>query len=166
MQLVSTPLKSTVLFLGLGLAAILTALAFEHIGGYKPCPLCLQERYAYYLAIPLGLGTIGALKAGKNYIAATLIAAAGIAYLINSGLGFYHSGIEWHWWPGPSTCSGEANLASDAGSLIESLGTIKVIRCDEAPWRMFGLSFAGWSMVVSFFLGILSAHIFRLVRRS
>ncbi|MGZ8417088.1 MAG: disulfide bond formation protein B, partial [Methyloceanibacter sp.] len=33
-------------------ATILTALAFEHLGGYAPCPLCLEERYAYYFAVP------------------------------------------------------------------------------------------------------------------
>ena len=25
-------------------ATILAALAFEHLGGYAPCPLCLEER--------------------------------------------------------------------------------------------------------------------------
>ena len=33
-------------------AVILTALAFERFGGYTPCPLCLQERWAYYASIP------------------------------------------------------------------------------------------------------------------
>ncbi len=39
----------------LALATILTALAFEHFGGYAPCQLCLQERYAYYFAVPAAL---------------------------------------------------------------------------------------------------------------
>ncbi|MEO0809293.1 MAG: disulfide bond formation protein B, partial [Pseudomonadota bacterium] len=38
------------LFASLG--TILLALGFEHIGGHEPCQLCLQQRYAYYLAIP------------------------------------------------------------------------------------------------------------------
>ena len=29
------------------------------------------------------------------------------------------------------------------------LATTKVIACDEAAWRLFGLSFAGWNAVVS-----------------
>jgi len=28
----------------IGAAAILTALGFEHLGGYQPCALCLQQR--------------------------------------------------------------------------------------------------------------------------
>ena len=35
------------------IAVILTALGFQYIGGYAPCPLCLQQRYAYYAGIPL-----------------------------------------------------------------------------------------------------------------
>ncbi|PZN12832.1 MAG: disulfide bond formation protein B, partial [Proteobacteria bacterium] len=33
-------------------AIILAALGFEYIGGYRPCPLCLQQRYAYYAGRP------------------------------------------------------------------------------------------------------------------
>ena len=116
--------------------------------------------------MPLGLAALLALKAGNGKVASALIIAAGLAYLINSGLGLYHSGIEWHWWPGPGACSNNAGLAGDTGSLLKSLETIKVIRCDEAPWRFFGLSFAGWSMIISIFLAILSARIYRLIRRS
>jgi len=166
MDLINTPRKSALLFFGVSLAAILVALAFEHIGGYRPCPLCLQERYAYYLAIPLGLATLLALKAGKNKFAALMIIIAGLAFLINSGLGLYHSGVEWQWWPGPSACSGNADLASDTGSLFQSLETIKVIRCDEAPWRLLGFSFAGWSMIISLSLAIYSAIIFKQLRQS
>ena len=38
--------------LALALAAILTALGYEHIGGLEPCPLCLQQRWAFYAGIP------------------------------------------------------------------------------------------------------------------
>ena len=40
-------------------AAILTALAFEHFGGYAPCPLCLEERYAYYFGVPASANVSG-----------------------------------------------------------------------------------------------------------
>jgi len=45
--------RSGALALLLSTAIILAALAFEHLGGYPPCPLCLMQRYAYYAAIPL-----------------------------------------------------------------------------------------------------------------
>jgi len=44
-------LISAVVF-AVALATILTAHIFERFGGYAPCPLCLEERYAYYLGVP------------------------------------------------------------------------------------------------------------------
>ena len=47
------PVKAaSAIVFAVALATILAALAFEHLGGYAPCPLCLQQRYAYYFAVP------------------------------------------------------------------------------------------------------------------
>ena len=43
--------STLLLLLGASVAIIGVALGFEHIGKYRPCPLCLVERYAYYFAI-------------------------------------------------------------------------------------------------------------------
>ena len=41
-------------FLALAMAAVVgAALAFEHIGGYIPCKLCLEQRIPYYVGAPL-----------------------------------------------------------------------------------------------------------------
>ena len=46
----------TALLVALAMAAIVgTALAFEHIGGYLPCKLCLEQRTPYYLGVPVML---------------------------------------------------------------------------------------------------------------
>ena len=45
-------------------AIIAIALGFEFIGGYRPCPLCLQQRYAYYLAILVGAVSLAAIRLG------------------------------------------------------------------------------------------------------
>ena len=42
--------------LTVGLAATVgIALGFEHIGGYIPCMLCLEQRTPYYIGVPLML---------------------------------------------------------------------------------------------------------------
>src|SRR5688500_15953517 len=38
-----------------GMATILGAWFFEYALGYAPCPLCLQQRIPYYVAIPLAV---------------------------------------------------------------------------------------------------------------
>ena len=47
-------------------AVILTALAFEHFGGYVACPLCLQQRYAYYAGVPALFLALVLLSAGRT----------------------------------------------------------------------------------------------------
>lgn len=134
--------------------SILTALAFQYIGGYQPCPLCLLQRYAYYAGAPALFIAMALFAARSNRIAALLFLVISIGFLANAGLGVYHSGVEWKFWAGPDTCAptGPGTLAQNSGNLLKDLEKTRVIRCDEAPWRMFGLSFAGWNVVTSFLI--------------
>lgn len=141
------------LFLSIGV--ILTALAFEHLGGYVPCPLCLMQRWAYYAAIP-ALFLAMALAAESPRIAALIFFAAALGFLANSGLGVYHAGAEWKFWPGPDTCATAQALPTSAADLLNSLPETVVVRCDEAAWRFLGLSFAGWNVIVSLVLFVLA----------
>lgn len=130
---------------------ILAALAFEHFGGYRPCPLCMMQRYAYYAAIP-ALFVAMALSSEMPRTAALLFFLVSLAFLANAGLGVYHAGAEWKFWPGPATCAGALTLPSSAADLLRDLEASNVVRCDEAPWTFAGLSFAGWNVVASLVL--------------
>src|SRR6516225_8337077 len=90
-----------------GAAAILGAWFFQYALGLKPCPLCLEQRYPYYFAIPLAVMV----------------------------LGVYHAGVERKLWAGPQACSGALEGLGSAGGLIDKLKSITVVRCDEAAWR-------------------------------
>jgi disulfide bond formation protein DsbB len=129
-------------------ATILTALAFEHLGGYAPCPLCLEERYAYYFAVPAGAAAILFARGQATGIARILLVLIALAFLANMAVGIYHAGVEWKWWPGPTECTGAFELKWGEGGIVDT----PVVRCDEASWRFLGLSFAGWNAVVSAFL--------------
>lgn len=149
-------LASAVVF-AVALATILAALAFEHLGGYAPCPLCLQQRYAYYFAVPAAALGFFFAQGRTTSVARTLLILVAVAFVVNAGLGVYHAGVEWKWWPGPDTCAvvGAADLG--ALSVAEQLANAQVIRCDEAAWRFLGLSFAGWNVVASAFLAGVAA---------
>jgi disulfide bond formation protein DsbB len=137
-------------------AVVLAALAFEHLGGYVPCPLCLQQRWAYYAGIPLLFLALVVFSAGGGHIAALLFLAVFLGFLANTGLGIYHAGAEWKFWPGPDTCGGPLQPLGRGGNLLESLGKAQpVVRCDEAPWRFLGMSFAGWNVVLSVVIAVL-----------
>jgi disulfide bond formation protein DsbB len=147
-------------------AVILAALAFEHFGGYDPCPLCLQERYAYYAGIPLLVLALVLLSLGAPRAAAAVFLVVALGFLANAGLGAYHAGVEWKFWPGPDTCAATARPLSTGGGVLEQLEKTRVIRCDEAPWHFLGLSFAGWNMVASLVLAVGAATAARKAWRS
>jgi disulfide bond formation protein DsbB len=83
-----------------GAATILGAWFFQYGLGINPCPLCLEQRHAYYFAVPLAAMVALGEQAGasrKVLIGALIAIAAGMLW--NAGLGVYHSGVEWRWWP-------------------------------------------------------------------
>jgi disulfide bond formation protein DsbB len=146
--------RAAAIVLAIAAATILAALAFEHFGGYAPCPLCLEERYAYYFAVPASAIALFLARAGKVGVARVLLALVALAFLVNMGVGIFHSGVEWKWWPGPGECSGAFELQWGQGGVVDT----PIIRCDEASWRFLGLSFAGWNAVVSAFLAAVAAY--------
>jgi disulfide bond formation protein DsbB len=147
---------SAVVFL-IATATIVAALGFERFGRYPPCPLCLQERYAYYFAVPASAVAFVLAQRSSTRVARILLVLIAVAFAANAVAGIYHSGIEWKWWEGPSTCAGETPIEWGEGGLAGQLDDAQLIRCDEAPWRFLGLSFAGWSAVISAFLAALAA---------
>jgi disulfide bond formation protein DsbB len=130
-------------------AGILIALGFELIGGWAPCPLCLQQRYVYYAGIPLLFLALVLLSAGKNRDAGLIFLLVSFAFLANAALGVYHAGAEWQLWQGPDTCTGGNTPLSKAGGVLATISKAQVVRCDQAMGRFMGLSFAGWNVVLS-----------------
>jgi len=143
-------------FTALGLAVLMTlvvgsALAFEHIGGYIPCALCLEQRTPYYIGAPLMLvAALISLGKGPSWVVRGLLAVGGLLMLYGLVLGVYHSGVEWQWWEGPASCATSADAVTrDAGSLLGDLSSKKPPSCDAAALRVLGLSFAGWNVLAS-----------------
>src|SRR5262249_48247223 len=141
---------AAVVVAGVGAATILGAWFFQFGLGLKPCPLCLEQRYAYYFAIPLAvMVALGdQVLASRQGLLAALIAIAP-RLLYNSGLGVYQAGIEWKWWPGPQECSGSLDNLGGPGGLLKQLQSISLVRCDDAAWRFLGLSLAGYNVLIS-----------------
>jgi disulfide bond formation protein DsbB len=148
-------------------ATLAGAWFFQLVLDIRPCPLCLEQRYAYYLAIPLGALT--ALAAGRH--APRTVVGAGLAILAiaalgNAVLGTYHAGVEWGFWQGPTDCTGPIGNLGSAGSLLQRLDTVKVIRCDEVQWRFLGLSLAGYNVLISLLMAAIAASGIVRLRRS
>ena len=59
---------------------ILLAHIFERFG-YAPCPLCLQERYAYYFGVPATVVAFFAARAESFSLTRVLLVLVGLAFL-------------------------------------------------------------------------------------
>lgn len=136
-------------------AMLAAAHAFETFGKLYPCTLCLKQREVFWVA-----GTVALMALGARYSpwAARLrrpfdLLLAAI-FLYGAGLAAYHAGVEWKWWPGPTTCTGGASAA--AGDLVAMLkgDKIKPPACDKAAWIFMGISMAGWNALISLGLAI------------
>src|SRR5262245_30120764 len=144
-----------------GAATLMGAWFFQYVLGYPPCPLCLEQRIPYYVAIPLGaIVAIAAARAATRGTPRQLIvgglAVLALAMLVGAALGVYHAGIEWKWWAGPKDCSGPLDPLG-SGNLLDQLRSINIVRCDEAPWRFLGLSLAGYNALISLALAVVAA---------
>ena len=141
-----------------GAATILGAYYFQYVMGLRPCPLCFEQRIAFYVSIPLA--AMVAIASGRGAPRGVAVAGLGVvalAMLFNSGLALFHAGVEWKWWPGPQECSGPLTDLSAGGDLLSSLTNLTIVRCDEAQWRFLGLSLAGYDVLISLALAAIAA---------
>ena len=145
------------LVFGLALAVILVAMLSQYWGGLMPCALCLKQRVAFFLAVPLlALAYIYAPRAPLAMRG--LLSTIGIVFLANAGLGFYHAGIEYGWWLGPASCGGGGAPALDTDALFEALQNSSMVRCDAPAFTLFGLSLAGYNVIACLVLAGLALY--------
>ena len=142
---------------GLGSALLLAGAFGFQLAGYAPCPLCILQRWPHAVAALIGLAV---WFAGPRRL---LLAAGLLAALVATGLAFYHAGIELGIWSGATACSAAVSdlAAMSTADLMAQLQNAPVVRCDEAPWSLFGVSMAGWNGLISSVLVLLWAAALR-----
>ena len=138
------PFAGALALISAGLLA--TVFVMQHFFGLEPCPLCVWQRYPHGVVILFGV--LGAALGGMR--ARLLIAGAGLAFLVTAGIGAFQVGVEQHWWEGLATCTGGAGVPGSLADLQSQLGKPAGPRCDEVAWSLFGISLAGYNMLVSF----------------
>ena len=131
------------------IAALAAAFAFQYIGGLAPCHLCLLQRYPHAIAVVIG---VAALLIPKGTIHRLLPYAGGLAALTTAAIALYHTGVERHWWLGPSTCTAGDISHLNPKDLLAQIQAAPVVQCDQVAWAMGGLSMASWNMLASLVL--------------
>jgi disulfide bond formation protein DsbB len=152
--------------LAVALVTIAGAWFFQLVLGIVPCPMCLEQRYAYYTIIPLSaLIALASLRGGPRGVLLFGLALLALIALGNAAFGAYHAGVEWGFWQGPTSCTG-ALPSLGGGSLLEQLDKVKVVPCDVVQWRFLGISLAGYNALISLLMAAMAVWGFaRTARR-
>jgi disulfide bond formation protein DsbB len=116
------------------------ALASQYLGGLVPCEMCIWQRWPHYAAI--GLAALAFALRRRE-----LIWLAALAILVSGGIGIFHAGVEYKWWEGLTQCS--VLPGGGSGDILADVMKAPIIRCDEAQWRLFGISLAGYNAIFS-----------------
>lgn len=138
--LVRDPLRLCWLLAAVTAAGLAAAWTIEALG-YAPCPLCLYQRYPYYLAVPVL--AIAALVGRPRFG----LAVAGVLYLVDAGIAAYHSGVELGVFTLPEGCAAQGRAASLEELKAQVLGTVP--RCDRPELFVLGLSLANWNTLLA-----------------
>jgi disulfide bond formation protein DsbB len=144
--------------LGISLAMLAAAHGFERFGKMAPCALCLHQREAYWAAASIAVLALVANRFSSERLTTQafglLLACAFGAGAVIAG---FHVGVEYKWWAGLATCSGGGTLSVSPDILGSLSKSMEVPSCDKVAWSMAGLSMAGWNMVISAGLALISA---------
>lgn len=129
---------------GLALATPAALLGGAYISQYGfglyPCQMCWWQRYAHFVAL---LAAILAFVSPRAWL---LTGLAGLAILTSGMIGLFHAGVEYGWWQGLTACT--ANAAT-GGDPLQAILNAPLVRCDVAPWTLFGVSLAGFNFLFS-----------------
>jgi len=135
------------------LIALISAYISQYIFGFEPCILCYHQRKPFFTIIIISLIFL-AIKKLKKYQKISAILCA-LAFLINAGIAFYHSGVELKIFAGPDSCSSSNfDNINDVEQLRLAMLATKAIRCDEPQFYFLNLTMANWNFIYCLGLGL------------
>lgn len=147
--MIDTPAARSARWIVLLVPALLLGGAYisQYVFGLYPCEMCWWQRYPHFAALALAL---------LAFIAPPQrlwIALAALAIIASGLIGLFHAGVEYHWWQGITGCAAIPS-SSEGGNALDAIMNTPLVRCDEAAWRLFGISLAGYNFLISSAAGI------------
>ena len=124
-----------------------TAYFFEHVLDIHPCALCQYQRLAWWIALGITGITFYLRRKGPFLVSGLILTM--IVILAGAATAGYHVGVEQKWWDGPSSCTNSGLNDLDINALKEAIMSAPVIRCDEVAWSLFGISMAGYNLLLA-----------------
>ncbi|MEM7780408.1 MAG: disulfide bond formation protein B [Pseudomonadota bacterium] len=132
------PDQARALAIALPAALLGGAYISEYGFGLYPCEMCWWQRWPHFAALGLGAAAF-VLPPARIW---TML--AGLAIIASGAIGAFHAGVEYGWWEGITGC---ATIPSAID--VMDVSAAPLVRCDVAPWDLFGISLAGWNFLIS-----------------
>ncbi|ALE17866.1 Periplasmic thiol:disulfide oxidoreductase DsbB, required for DsbA reoxidation [Altererythrobacter epoxidivorans] len=133
--------------LALGIPLLLLGGAYLGQFGFDlyPCEMCWWQRYPHFAAV--GFGLVSFLVPPRN----VWVVLAALCILASGLIGGFHAGVEYGWWEGITAC---ASTIEPGANAMDAILNAPLVRCDAAPWDLFGISLAGWNFLISTVSGL------------
>ena len=150
--LLSTPAYAFGFIVLISFASLSAAFISEAFFGLEPCNLCIYQRYPFALGILIGLA--GLILRNNTKAMRKLLGLCGLNFLINSGIAFYHTGVEQKWWDSALEGCTVPLFFDDTSdqSILENLMSAPAASCSDIQWQdpILGLSMANYNIVLCF----------------
>lgn len=151
--------KPRLLLLLSGVLPIVFALTSQYGFGLYPCELCIYQRIPFTVVAIIAIFSF-ALKNNQTLFKA-ILGLSILAFLINTGIAFFHVGVEQKWWIF-GECSADLDMSS-IEALKKALFEAPTVRCDDVQFRLLGLSMAGWNVIYSMVAALFFFRIYKKV---
>ncbi|WAC25064.1 disulfide bond formation protein B [Blastomonas sp. SL216] len=124
------------------------ALISQYVFGLYPCEMCYWQRWPHWAALALGgIAVLSVRRVQGLGVAMAALAAAAIA--VSGLIGGFHAGVEYGWWEGLTRCATATPVSGTTEDVLNSIMAAPLVRCDTAPWSLFGISLAGFNFLLS-----------------
>lgn len=137
---------------GAAIAALCIAWIAQYGFGLAPCELCYWQRYGYWAAIAIGLVAI--FMPARSVARRILLWLLALAFFVTAGIALFHVGVEQKWWQGLTTCTGDLGGAVSTQDILNAIENAPIVRCDEPAFVLFGISMAGYNLILALALAL------------
>lgn len=124
---------------------VCASLVMEHLVGLAPCVLCIDQRRAYIAVLILAI--IGFNVRHLHKLALIFVI---IGYVVTGFLAFHQVLVEEHIIAPSGACQGVSiESDDDIETYSKKLMSAPTAPCDAPPYRILGMSIAGYSAAFS-----------------
>jgi len=93
-----------------------------------------------------------------------VIIICGLLLLVDFGIAFYHTGVEYGWFKAPDGCSSGNTSNMTLEEMRAAIMAAPLVSCSQAMAYIFGFSMAAWNALLAFAAGLATFFTLRKIK--